>query len=551
MNNIFFNQRDMTNRLTSQLLLLLCILLTGCEDSCNGRGRSACPDKPVIVVFENDVHCAVDGYARLAAVRSGQYALTPYVTTVSCGDFVQGDVVGSVTRGEAIVDIMNRVGYDVVAPGNHEFDYGMDRLRELDQKLEADIVCANFRNLRTGSLVFSPYRMLSYGDVDIAFVGLTTTTTHVAGPTFRDERDSIVYTFSPREELYSYAQRAVDEARKAGADYVVALSHLGDVDWVEEHPSSVSVIANTTGIDVVLDGHDHHVISDSIVLNRNGEPVLLASTGTEMEYAGVLVLDKEGEFSSYLIKLDNIIADREIQSFVDEIKEQTMSSGDRVVGTNAQTLSIYDDEGNRLVRTQETAIGNFCTDAFRLVAGTDIALLNGGGFRSNLPQGELTYNDLLNLMPFANTLSVGSLTGQQLLDALEVCVRILPEEYGSFMQVSGLRMEVDTTLASPVVLDEHELFAHVGNAPRRVSNVQVLDRKSGEYEPIDTERTYTLATINYILSDMGSDGCLRYATTISADLGRDTDVLATYIGTHLGGEIKAEDAQVEGRIVIR
>lgn len=537
----------MTNRLTSHLFFLLCILLTGC----NGGGKPDRPEKPVIVVFENDVHCAVDGYARLAAVRDGYKTQTPYVATVSCGDFVQGGVVGSVTRGEAIVDIMNRVGYDVVAPGNHEFDYGMDRLRELDQKLEADIVCANFLDLRTGSLVFSPYRMLSYGDVDIAFVGLTTTTTHVAGPTFRDERDSIVYTFSPREELYTYAQQAVDAARKEGADYVVALSHLGDVDWLEEHPSSVSVIANTTGIDVVLDGHDHHVINDSIVLNRNGEPVLLASTGTEMEYAGVLVLDKEGDFSSYLVKLDNIQADSEIQSFVDEIKEETMSSGERVVGINAQPLSIYDDEGNRLARTQETAIGNFCTDAFRLVAGTDIALLNGGGFRDNLPQGELTYNDLLALMPFANNLSVGSLTGQQLLDALEVGVRILPEEYGSFMQVSGLRMEVDTTLASPVVLDEHELFVHVGNAPRRVSNVQVLSRKSGSYEPIDTKRTYTLATFNYILIDMGCDGCLRYATTISADLGRDTDVLATYISRHLGGRIRQQDAQVEGRITCK
>lgn len=228
-----------------------------------------------------------------------------------------------------------------------------------------------------------------------------------------------------------------------------------------------------------------------------------------------------------------------------------MSSGERVVGINAQPLSIYDDEGNRLARTQETAIGNFCTDAFRLVAGTDIALLNGGGFRDNLPQGELTYNDLLALMPFANNLSVGSLTGQQLLDALEVGVRILPEEYGSFMQVSGLRMEVDTTLASPVVLDEHELFVHVGNAPRRVSNVQVLSRKSGSYEPIDTKRTYTLATFNYILIDMGCDGCLRYATTISADLGRDTDVLATYISRHLGGRIRQQDAQVEGRITCK
>ena len=542
----------MAKRFTYQLCLFLCILLTGCEDSCNGYGRPDRPDKPVIIMFENDVHCAVDGYARLAAVRSGQYALTPYVATVSCGDFVQGGVVGSVTRGEAIVDIMNRVGYDVVVPGNHEFDYGMEQLRMLDQRLEAEIVCANFRDRRTGAPVFSPFHMISYGEVDIAFVGLTTTTTNVTGPTFRDERDSIAYTFSPREELYSYAQRAVDEARRAGADYVVALMHLGDVDWDEGHPSSVSVIANTTGIDVALDGHDHHVISDSTVLNRNGEPVLLASTGTQLEYAGVLVLDKEGTFSTYLVGLDNFQSDSEIQSFVDEIKEENTSSGDRVVCTNAQPLSIYDGQGNRLVRIQETAIGNFCADAFRQMAGTDIALLNGGGLRNDLPQGELTYNDLLNLMPFGNVMSTGSLTGQQLLDALEVGVRVLPEENGGFMQVSGLKMEVDSTVASPVVLDENDLFVKVqDNSPRRVGNVLVLNRESGIYEPIAAERTYTVATFNYILTEMGGEGCLRYATTISADLGRDTDVMAAYIATYLGGHIGEEDARMEGRIVMK
>ena len=541
----------MTNRLTSQLLLLLCILLAGCEDSCNGRGRSACPDKPVIVVFENDVHCAVDGYARLAAVRSGHEMLTPYVTTVSCGDFIQGGIIGSLTQGEAIVDIMNRVGYDIVVLGNHEFDYGMDQLRLLGQKMDAEIVCANFRDRRTGSPVFSPYRMMSYGDVDIAFVGLTTTTTHVAGPTFRDERDSIAYTFSLHNELFECAQRTVNAARRDGADYVVALTHLGDTDWVEEHPSSVSLIANTTGIDVVLDGHDHHVISDSIVMNLDGKPVLLASAGTEMEYAGVLTLNEEGQFRTHLIKLDNIQSDNGIQSFVDEIKEQYNASGNQVVGTNARPLSIYDSQGNRQVRLKETAIGNLCTDAFRQMAGTDIAILNGGGLRNDLPQGDVTRNDLLNLMPYGNVMSTALLTGQQLLDALEVAVRILPIENGGFMQVSGLRMEVDTTIASPVVTDEHELFDHVKDAPRRVSQVQVFNRKSQSYEPLDTAQTYTVASYDYIVSELGCDGILRYSQLIAADLGGDVDVLATYISKHLGGHIGEEDARVEGRIVMK
>lgn len=173
--------------------------------------------------------------------------LTPYVTTVSCGDFAQGDVVASVSSGENIVEIMNQVGYDVSTLGNHEFDFGMAQMFKLTDALEASVVCANFCDLRTNEYPFPAYQILGYGDVDIAYVGLTTSTTvtSVSPKTFQDSDGNFIYGFS-QDTFYQRAQACVDDARARGADYVVALAHLGDSDK-GEHASSISLIHRTTG----------------------------------------------------------------------------------------------------------------------------------------------------------------------------------------------------------------------------------------------------------------------------------------------------------------
>ena len=227
------------------LMILVFLMLSGCI-----RKGVDTPDHPIVIVFENDVHCAVDGYAKLVALRE-QQNMTPYVSTVSCGDFVQGDVVGSLSKGENIVAIMNEVGYDVVTLGNHEFDFGIPQLLKLKDSLDASVVSTNFCDFRTGRFVFQPYHIIRYGEVDIAFLGFTTTTTGtlVASRTFLNEDGQIAYVFS-RPTFYEKAQYQIDQARKDGADYVVVLSHLGDSDR-GDHPSSVSLISRTTGIDAV------------------------------------------------------------------------------------------------------------------------------------------------------------------------------------------------------------------------------------------------------------------------------------------------------------
>jgi 2',3'-cyclic-nucleotide 2'-phosphodiesterase (5'-nucleotidase family) len=381
-------------------------------------------------------------------------------------------------------------------------------------------------------------------------MGFTTTTTAtlVASRTFLDEKGQIAYGFS-RPTFYEKAQHQIDQARKEGADYVVVLSHLGDSDR-GEHPSSVSLIARTTGIDAVLDGHDHHVLSDSIVHNLAGKPVLLASTGLKFQNIGLLTLSTDGKFSSRLVPSAEVEASGKTQAFVEQVKKETLKDGERVIGVNEQLLSPDDAEGNRLVRHRETNIGNFCADAFRKVLNVDVAMINGGGIRADLPQGKITYNHLLSVLPFNNKACTATMTGQQLVDALEFSVSFLPFEDGSFMQVSGVKFEVDTTVPTPVNIDEYHLFAGVGEGRRRVSHVQIWDKASQQYLPVDLNRTYTLASFDYQIKNLGCAGIFRYATLQEEHLPQDIEVLATYVREVLGGRIGGAYQSTEGRITI-
>ena len=533
------------------LAILATVSFTACsdEDSPSLPKEPDRPNKHIVVIYENDAHCAIDGYARLAGIRNNARKETPYVATVSAGDFIQGGVMGTVSSGAAIVDIMNHVGYDAVTLGNHEFDFGMAQMFSLTTSLDADVVCANFRSLIDDNLPFEPYTIKRYGNVDIAYLGLTTPATIVAGAhaTFTDENGKLIYSFC-NDNFYENAQRYINEARAEGADYVIVLSHLGDVGW-GGFPSSVSLIRNTTGIDAVLDGHEHTVIADSTVYDNAGKAVLLTSTGSEFRNVGVLTLSTSGQFSSRLIQIDEECpVDENVQAYMEQVKEETMAQGERIIGTSDVTMIVRDENGVRITRTGETPIGNFCTDALRQVLGADIAFVNGGAIRSDIQQGEVSYNTLLRVFPYNNTICTATMTGQQIMDALEVSVCLYPNENGGFLQVSGLKFKADPSVPTSVVIGEDGLFSHVAGS-RRVSDVQVLDNASGQYAPIEAERTYTIASLSYLIENQGDYGVLRYAKVKDRNLGQDVDILANYLSHTLGGRIGEAYGQTEGRIV--
>lgn len=541
----------MRHGLYTLLAFFATVSFTACsdEDSPSLSDEPDRPNKPIVVIYDNDVHCAVDGYAKLAGVRNNMRKETPHVATVSVGDFIQGGVVGTISGGTAIVDIMNHVGYDAVTLGNHEFDFGMAQMFTLTRQLDADVVSANFRSTIDENLPFKPYVIKRYGNVDIAYLGLTTPTTLITGgqKTFADENGKLIYSFC-NDNFYENAQRHINEARNEGADYVIVLSHLGDVGW-GGFPSSVSLIRNTTGIDAVLDGHEHTVIADSTVYDNTGKAVLLSSTGSGFNNVGVLTLSTSGQFSSRLVPVDEECpVDKEVQAYVEQVKEETMAQGERIIGTSEVTMVIRDENGVRIARKGETPIGNFCADALRNVLGAEIAFVNGGTIRSDIRQGEVSYNTLLSVFPYNNSVCTATMTGKQIMDALEVSVHLYPKENGGFLQVSGLKFKVDPSVPTSVVIDDNELFSHVEGS-RRVFDVQVLDNASGQYVPIDPERTYTIASSSFLIENHGDYGVLRYATVKDRNLGQDVDMLAIYLSQTLGGEIGTSYGQTEGRIV--
>ncbi len=523
--------------------------------------------KDIVILFTNDVHCGIEddiGYSGLAAYKKSVEARTPYVTLVDCGDAIQGGFIGTISKGAYIVEIMNELDYDLAVPGNHEFDYGMEQLSALLDAAEAQYLACNvdYSGAGTSALAAArPYEILEYGDTAVAFIGITTPESITKStPSYFMEDGDYVYSFVSGEDgqlLYDRVQSYVDECRAQGADYVIALSHLGDL--AESSPyTSVELIENTSGIDAVLDGHAHSVIPCRVEENREGEAVLLSSTGTKLDNIGQLVISAGGYVSVGLIS-DYAGKDAEFDAFYDELKAEYEDDMNRVVATSDIALSISSEAGVRLVRCRETAIGNFCADAYRAVTGADVAFVNGGGIRADLPEGDILYADVLALHPFGNTLCVAKATGQEILDCLEVsCMNTQAEasaegqalgENGSFLSVSGLCYTIDTSVESSVVFDENGMFVAV-EGERRARDVQILN-EDGEYEPIDPEREYTVASHNYLIKDSGG-GINVFADNelIISEGMADYQVILTYITEYLQGELGGMYAQTEGRILV-
>ncbi len=526
---------------------ILCCLSVSCSSN---KHASILTSQDIIVLYENDVHCNVDGYANLAALKDEMKSSHKYVTVVSNGDFVQGGSLGAASHGRNIINIMNEVGYDFVTLGNHEFDYGIPRQKELMDALNAECLCCNFVELKTGKQLYEPYRIVNYGDYDVAFVGMSTPyTINSSTPTyFKDEKGNFIYSFCI-DNFYQVIQSAVNSARDNGADFVVVLSHLGDESEGEGGINSPSMIENTYGIDVVLDGHSHSVIPGTIMKNKKGENVTLTSTGTRFENIGILTISPNGKFKTELVPTESYTKkDLSVLRTIDEIKDGYKKIAEQIIFTSDVKLAAFDSLGNRLVRNQECNIGNFCTDAYRTVFGTDLAFLGGGSIRADLPKGDVTFNDLYTMFPFENGTCKGECTGELLLDILEFSVSIAPGEFGGFQQISGFRFEYDSSLPSPVVYDANHDFAGV-NGERRVKMVEILNEATGKYEPLDPHKTYTFAASSYVAIDHGDGFAMMGRCTNVHDLGiLDTDIIQNFMENYKNKHVGKEYEGLEERI---
>ena len=517
---------------------LLVLTLTACFPH-----KQQHPTQPVVILFENDVHCAIEGYSQLSALRNQLQKQTPYVGIVSAGDFAQGAAIGSLSQGESIIRLMNAVHYDAVTIGNHEFDYGIPQQQHLMKRLQADVVCCNFTD-KHNHLLYDPYTLRHYGNITIAFVGVATPTTfNTSTPTyFEDENGNCIYTFHA-DDTFELVQKAVNKARRHGADYVIVLSHLGDDTALD---NSVDLIKATTGIDAVLDGHQHHILNFQVT-NAKGEPVILASTGTQFQRYGKLTIDTTGLMTVDLISGEQFgDTDPNIDQIIDDIRTEMDNLVGQVVGYTEVPLTML-KKGRREVRRGETNLSDFLTDAFREATGADIGIMNGGGIRNQLDKGEITYGDIYSVIPFNNTMRKLQCTGQQLLDALEVGVALAPEENGDFLHVSGLRYAYTISVPSSVILDNNKLFAGVGET-RRILHAEV-ERESG-WEPVHPDSIYTLGGQSYILVSKGAGGALQFMTEIDCEPVGDVEAVVQYLDK-LGTVTKSRYGKSQDRITVK
>lgn len=524
-------------------------------------------DMGIVILHTNDVHCGINadddtfGYADLAAYRAKLEAEGYKTLLVDAGDSVQGDVIGTLSDGSFPLQIMNKLGYDIAVPGNHEFDYGMDNFFSIKDSAEFPYLSANFTDLTTGDTVLDSYKIIETNGVKIGFVGISTpeTITKSTPAFFKNESGEYIYGFCSGDngnELYSAVQTAVDAASADGADFIVAVGHLG-TDAQSSPWTSKEVISNVSGIDVFIDGHSHSVIDGETVTDKDGESVLLASAGTKLADIGTVTITDDGISSKLISKSDYTVSEdtssaeyaayTETDDFVKSIESEYSELADTVVAqTDVDLVINKPGTDERIIRNSETNLGDLCADAYRSLLGADIAFVNGGGIRANIEKGDITYAEIIAVHPFGNSACLIEVSGQQILDALELGAANTPEESGGFLQVSGLTYEIHTYIPSSVVLTDNKEFVKV-DGEYRVKNVMVGG------EPLDLNKTYTLASHNYMLKD-GGDGYTMFGgcNILKDEVMIDNQVLITYITESLGGNVGSEYAEPygQGRITV-
>lgn len=516
---------------------------------------------PIVIIHTNDVHCEVEGsstaigYAGIAqAVIDAKSTYGENnVTLVDAGDAIQGNALGALSKGEYPIDIMNQVGYDIAAPGNHEFTLGLTDLMTLLQKANATYVCCNFDDLATHSTVFSPYKIIDYGSTKIAYVGITTPESlTTASPTiFQDDNGNFIYGFcqdDTGQKLYDRVQSSVDNAREAGADYVVAVAHLGQSGITSQWTSS-AVAANTSGIDVIIDGHSHEEYEQDVP-NKTGKTVKIAQTGTKLATYGQIVINPEQNTITANLVNPPVTQNGTTAAYVEETERKLSDLLKREVATTSVLLKATNrDESGQVIaaatRLQETNLGDLVADTYRTSLDADIGLANGGGIRSDISAGTITYGDVTQVAPFGNRLCKITTSGQSILDALEMGARKYPAPNGGFLQVSGLSYQIRTDIPSSVVTNDEGQFVEVSGL-RRVQNVRVGGVR------IDPSAQYTVSATSYFVRN-GGDGFSMFkdATVLVADGGFDRDAIADYLSTTLGGIVGSpySNENGEGRIV--
>ena len=508
----------------------------------------------VTILYTNDVHTYIDKqapeltYAAIAALKQSYQNAGKKVLLVDAGDHVQGTAYGSMDEGASIIELMNAAGYDVATPGNHEFDYGMDRAKELMRDADFPYLSCNWVDLRTNLRVLPEIKVFVRGGVRIAFVGITTPETFTKStPAYFMNKAQTKYIYDilggeDGQKLYSAVQKAVDKA-KCLADVVIGLGHLG-VDPSSSPWTSEEVIAHTTGFDAFIDGHSHTVMENKQVADASGRLVTLTQTGSYFANVGEMTIAPDGTISTRLVSTygqeDPAVA-AEQAAWVSSVDEML---GEKIAVADTKFYITDPATGKRRIRSGETNLGDFVADGIYTYFNEveqlhcDIAIMNGGGIRSDEDAGYWTFKTCKQVSPFGNVACLMSVTGKQIQDALEFAARFAGaegKENGGFLQVAGATYEIHTDIPNTVQTDDKNVWIGSATGTTRVQNVKIYDRANGTYVPLDENKTYALAGMNYTLRNLG-DGFAMFdgAELIKDYVSEDYLVMSTYAMTFGG-----------------
>ena len=508
----------------------------------------------VTILYTNDVHTYIDKqapeltYAAIAALKQSYQNAGKKVLLVDAGDHVQGTAYGSMDQGASIIELMNAAGYDAATPGNHEFDYGMDRAKELMRDADFPYLSCNWVDLRTNLRVLPEIKVFVRGGVRIAFVGITTPETFTKStPAYFMNKAQTKYIYDilggeDGQKLYSAVQKAVDKA-KCLADVVIGLGHLG-VDPSSSPWTSEEVIAHTTGFDAFIDGHSHTVMENKQVADASGRLVTLTQTGSYFANVGEMTIAPDGTISTRLVSTydqeDPAVA-AEQAAWVNTVDDML---GEKIAVADTKFYITDPATGKRRIRSGETNLGDFVADGIYTYFNEveqlhcDIAIMNGGGIRSDEDAGYWTFKTCKQVSPFGNVACLMSVTGKQIQDALEFAARFAGaegKENGGFLQVAGATYEIHTDIPNTVQTDDKNVWIGSATGTPRVQNVKIYDRANGTYVPLDENKTYALAGMNYTLRNLG-DGFAMFdgAELIKDYVSEDYLVMSTYAMTFGG-----------------
>jgi 2',3'-cyclic-nucleotide 2'-phosphodiesterase (5'-nucleotidase family) len=502
----------------------------------------------VTILYTNDVHTYIDNkspkptYAAIAALKKSIEDTGRDVLLVDAGDHIQGTAYGSMDDGATIIELMNEAGYDLATPGNHEFDYGMDRAKAVIQEADFPYVSCNWVDLRTGFNVLPSVKFFFVGGRKIAFVGVTTPETFTKStPAYfmNDAQTRYIYDILGGEDgqkLYDAVQKAIDKAEFWGADTIIGLGHLG-VDPSSSPWTSEEVIAHTHGFTAFIDGHSHTVMANKQVTDASGKAVTLTQTGSYFKNIGKMTVGADGTITTELIDtyegLDAAVAATASNwiSAVDDMLGEEIAVGDTKFYINDPAT------GKRRIRSGETNLGDFVADGIYTYFNEieelhcDIAIMNGGGIRTDVEAGPWSFKTCKTVSPFGNVACLMSVTGQQIQDALEFGARFAGaegKENGGFLQVAGARYTIHPMIPNTVQTNDKNVWTGSAATPR-VSNVEIYDKTTGTYKPLDPNATYALAGMNYTLRNLG-DGFAMFdgATLIKDYVSEDYLVMSSY-----------------------